>query len=376
MRIAVLTFHYCYNYGALLQAYATRRVLERFGHEVCFPDYVPPYFRQFVSSAREWKRNWGLRSGRFWSGLPITLRLKIEVAHRRKAFDRFRQEHLPRVSYASKDALAADVDSFGAFWVGSDQVWNMNWMESFDGFYFLDFIAEKSSCRRIGYAPCFGRKDQPPELLKRSLPLIQKFDMIGSRNDVTRDLVQERTGKSVEMVCDPTLLWDFSEFVQKQSSGDYILLYSLDKRLLPLGVELADFYKKHYNLKIIQLLAESPVSSSQVDERAYGADPADWVSLLYNAKFIVTDSFHACLFALKFNKKFVAYSSGWRKMRLADILAKAGMSERLVVDTVAGVDLEALTGDPDFSAFGVYSSEVVERSRNFIQHALASKASL
>lgn len=370
MRIGILTFHYCYNYGALLQAYASKRYLETLGVEVWFPDYLPDYFRKSISPFREWRRNWGVMSGQFWKMLPFTIRLKMESMSRRRVFEGFRKQHIPRISYAGKNDLACDVANYDGFWVGSDQVWNLNWMKSFDGFYYLDFIPSESNCRRIGYAPCFGRKDQPLKLLEQAVPLISKFDSIGARNAVTRDLVREKTGRDVTSVCDPTLLWDFKEFIQPNTDGDYILIYSLDKALFPLGGELVAYYKKFYNCKVIQLLSENAFTSPDVDRRACDAGPAEWVSLIYNAKFVVTDSFHACLFALKFQKKFAVYSSGWRKMRLVDILKRVQLENRLILDKVGGADLAALTENPDFTAFSSFVSKITVDSQDFIKNAL------
>ena len=42
MKIGILTFHYCNNFGAVLQAYALRECLSQMGHEVYFVDYKLP----------------------------------------------------------------------------------------------------------------------------------------------------------------------------------------------------------------------------------------------------------------------------------------------------------------------------------------------
>ena len=43
MKIGILTYHRANNYGACLQAIATRLVLEGMGHEVYYVDYWPDY---------------------------------------------------------------------------------------------------------------------------------------------------------------------------------------------------------------------------------------------------------------------------------------------------------------------------------------------
>lgn len=43
MKIGILTFYFCYNYGAMLQAFALKVFLTRMGHDVYFIDYKPQY---------------------------------------------------------------------------------------------------------------------------------------------------------------------------------------------------------------------------------------------------------------------------------------------------------------------------------------------
>ena len=42
MKIGIMTYHFCSNYGAVLQAYALKRFLEARGHHVEMVDYRPP----------------------------------------------------------------------------------------------------------------------------------------------------------------------------------------------------------------------------------------------------------------------------------------------------------------------------------------------
>ena len=39
MKIGILTFHNAYNYGAVLQAYATQEIVKSYGHEVEIINY-------------------------------------------------------------------------------------------------------------------------------------------------------------------------------------------------------------------------------------------------------------------------------------------------------------------------------------------------
>ena len=39
MKVGILTFHNAYNYGAVLQTYATQEIVKSYGHEVEIIDY-------------------------------------------------------------------------------------------------------------------------------------------------------------------------------------------------------------------------------------------------------------------------------------------------------------------------------------------------
>lgn len=373
-KAAILTFHFCYNYGAALQSYASRKVLEKFGFDVLFPNYIPVYFNSILSPTRELFNNWGFKSRRFdWRNLVTTVKLKLEERERRKAFDAFRRAYLPEhdVSSGAPSDMAHDFD---VFYVGSDQVWNSLWSSKsgFDGYYFLDFLPNDFPGRRIAYAACFGREDHPEEWLGHVIPLLRKFDAISVRNAMSRSVISNQVGESVQQVCDPTLLWNFDEFKRDQNDeGDYILVYSLHKADFPLGRRVIECIKNTYQLPVFQLLGEVPFTDDRlIDRRLYDADPQKWVELISNAKYVITDSFHASLFCLKFEKQFAVYSSGWKQLRIREVLERSGLRDRLVVDELDKGATRAITRDIDFAAFRGVLADEIDASLNFIAGSL------
>ena len=115
MRVAVLTFQFADNYGAMLQACALKHYLSALGAEVSFIDYTPEQERRFYSLNPFCGK--GLR-GILKKTLQITERPRIH-----KRFDEFRKEELGVPSGIAYDPerLARDFDLIVA---GSDQIWN------------------------------------------------------------------------------------------------------------------------------------------------------------------------------------------------------------------------------------------------------------
>ena len=139
-KIAVITYHRSYNYGAVLQAYATVKFFENQGFDVKIIDYYPQNLRGFgtyknsfndVSNAN---RNFLVRCILTLVKTPGYKKLK-------KAFDYFIDKELPLTdSFYSLEELKNNLIDFDIYCTGSDQVWNNYYTHNFDGAYFLDFV--------------------------------------------------------------------------------------------------------------------------------------------------------------------------------------------------------------------------------------------
>lgn len=58
-----------------------------------------------------------------------------------------------------------------------------------------------------------------------------------------------------------------------------------------------------------------------------------WLRGFYDAEFVVTDSFHACVFSILFNKPFIAIENEDRgTSRFTSLLSMFGLKDRLITD--------------------------------------------
>lgn len=56
-----------------------------------------------------------------------------------------------------------------------------------------------------------------------------------------------------------------------------------------------------------------------------------WLSLIYHADFVLTDSFHGTVFSILFHKPFIVFANEDRgKDRFTDLLTRMGLQERLI----------------------------------------------
>ena len=145
MKIATITCHNVYNYGASLQAYALQRYLSQEGHDVEIIDYKPYY----------------LNSRYNWRHIPAESRLypykdyvgtqciyfllknrKIyKTIGRKRKFDDFRQKFLTLTdnTYTSAEELRATPPQADLYIAGSDQIWNTACENGKDAAFYLDF---------------------------------------------------------------------------------------------------------------------------------------------------------------------------------------------------------------------------------------------
>ncbi|EWS66202.1 Polysaccharide pyruvyl transferase [Hydrogenophaga sp. T4] len=308
LRIGILTFHFSDNYGAALQAYALRRWFVEHGHEPRFIDYKPAHIERggqltLPTSPAKLKAN-----------LKTIYLTASSFANRhfgnrgqREKFTLFREHFLGIKNGSTLSDTYETLDaarSFDLIVAGSDQIWSPSQHFGFDPNYFLAF-AGNYRARKISYAASFGR-DQVSSSEEAQLPnLLQNFDAISVREASGIPLVERAIGCRPANVPDPTLLHNnYSELTDRASykhEDPYIFCYGLRS---PDNIrQTADLVSKQLKCPIL-----SPHNPHrrwiEIGNTVY-PDPSEWVSLMKNARFVVTNSFHGTVFALLFKKPFI-----------------------------------------------------------------------
>jgi hypothetical protein len=352
VKVGILTFHWVNNYGALLQAYALSRAVRKLGHSVRFINYVP------TGQGLSWWQGWGFRSG----GQIISRTLW------RLRFELFRKRYLPATRCCrSRLELEEIAEDFDAIIVGSDQVWNGHVYDGFDSAYYLDF-ADYQKYRLISYAACFGDPRQSEETFVKSGALLSRFNFLSVRNSMSAKMVKDLSGIEAEIVVDPTLLHDFSEFINfPANSQGYILVYYLSDKRMIIGQDVLRLVKKKLCLPVVVIGASKDMKG--VDRFDSSTGPLEWLRLFQGASFVCTDSFHGTIFSIKYRKPFVAWS-GFRPERIKDLLIRCELERRLV-DTSDEADIPGLLEDEiNFDEVSERLSPHIKRSLAFLKRSL------
>lgn len=328
MNIKVITRHAPSNYGSLLQALATQKVLERLGHNCEIIDYIrdDEHGMKAVTTALDGKKDW---NGGVLKKLAYVLMRYPEEKAAELKFLRMRKNLLNLTARCSSIAdlseLKADI-----FMTGSDQVWGPTLNGRYDSAYFLSFV---KGAPKIAYAASFGRTDYTSEILTKYKQLLLDYSCISVRENSAVDLLSQMGIKCVGQVLDPTLLLTDEEwwkYVNRDIIGEYVLVYQLHN-----NPELDDYAFKFSRYVGLPLYRVSPTFHQfrRGGKFVYLPNLGEFLSYIKNCTFIITDSFHGTAMALNFNRQFVEILPNNKTgSRNQSILKLTGCEDRIVRD--------------------------------------------
>ena len=332
MKIGILTVPFNNNYGGFLQAFALKRVLECMGHKV-----------MIINRRRNRTRTLRSRIGDLLRGLHF---LEDKQKKLNKYTNQFQKKYLfpyTKKYYSSQELRKCVKYKFDAVIVGSDQVWRYwyfkNWIDDF----FCNFL-EGTNIPHISYAASMGtdEMDYPQDKIERCSNLLKDFKAISVREESSVKLLREYFGvENVQVVLDPTFLLDKQAYVDlfkdkyTKSERPYIFTYILDdSEEIKQSIEE---FSRQKNMPVVNIKAQTGV----INELDVIEPVEKWLSAIYYADYVITDSFHGTVFSLIFNKQFVVYGNIQRGMsRMQDLLGRLELTDRLLSsDDAAGEKL-------------------------------------
>ena len=327
MRIGILTLPLHTNYGGILQAYALQTVLERMGHEVCLIEktpylHLPAWKAPLVYGKRVLKNMIGRPCPIFYEQ-QVNRKIRYENPIIRQNTDKFINKYIKR--RIVNDFSEIKEKDFDAIVVGSDQIWRPKYFHQIEHAY-LDFT-KGWNIIRIVYAASFGTDtwEYSMEQERRCAALIKKFNAVSVREDSAVGLCKDHFDIDAIQLLDPTMLL---------SPNDYIKLFeaaAIDRSQGTLLCYLLDDSKEKSVIvdKVANSKALVPfrVNSKVEDKTASLSERVQpsieqWLRGFYDAEFVVTDSFHACVFSILFNKPFVVVRNEDRGLSRFDSLLR------------------------------------------------------
>ena len=351
MRTGIITFHFPYNCGAVLQCAALQTVLEELGADVSVINYRPRYhtvryavckdpFSFFRSAVKEAppgtgparKLYLGLRSfGRTvlsWGISPARL-------PQRRKFAAFLEKYIRETAeFPDLASLKKGCGGYGLLIAGSDQLWAAQLTEMrFDPAYFLKFAGPKA--RKITYA--VGANFTPcPDAEQRLPGLLSGLSVISLRESrFLEDVRRAAPGTPLRLDPDPTLLLrpeDYERFLPARipERDPFILTYCMPNETQRTVYEAARLLSRQSGLKVIDVSGNPAPGNLMIrDHRTVGPDEFLWY--VKHARFVLTNSFHGTVFSVIFQKSFCTVPHLRTGNRASELLDRLGLSGRAAV---------------------------------------------
>lgn len=320
MRIAILTLPLHVNFGGILQCYALQTVLERMGHEVSVlnTDFVNVDYKTRIGLfiKRLVKTCIGKES-KFYGW-------KTEREITQKYTQVFIRKHIHLLNV--QDLSLLKEDDFDAIVVGSDQIWRPMYYQPIANAY-LKFAKDWTSIKRIAYATSFGtdKWEYTHEETQECASLVKLFDAVSVRENSAVDLCRKYLEVEAVQVLDPTLLLSKEDYLKlidqsKLKKNEGVFAYFLD--VTSSKMDLANRIAKERGLKLYQFNNPNVDCLSLHFEKRIQQPIEEWIAGFRDASFVVTDSFHGCVFSIIFNKPFVVIGNEERGIaRLKSLLS-------------------------------------------------------
>lgn len=310
VKIGIMTFHWAVNHGALLQTYALQKALSDLIPEshVVVVDYKPARYDLSLKKAIRCRN-------------PKMILRNLRDLKKEKLLAPFRDGLAKTQRYYSVEQLMQEPPNSDIFVAGSDQIWNAFYTMSGEGkptaAYYLPFAPEAT---HISYAASFGTTTLKPEMAKYILPYLQKLDAISVREQ-TGKAILEQMGIPCQVVCDPSALIGqdaYCSLAQPAFSGKYTAKYFL-RGESPRAMEAIRSFKKRDRVYDVSLL---PMEK--------------WLGGIRGAEFLLTNSFHGMMVALKLHVPFAVFLTEGNLSGMNDrfytLLNMLELSNRIVSD--------------------------------------------
>ena len=331
--IALITFHAAYNYGSMLQAYATQETVNRLGGNCAIINYRMKEQKDYYALLRS---KYGLTT------LAKDIVLIPFMRKRKLAADRYEDFINNKLNVTEEFSEPEDIgriwDEYEITISGSDQIWNKHAfeLEHNDWKYMYPYLLKGFQGKKVSYASSIGgMSDSELEMI---IPYLNQFDSISVREDKIKSKLEKVLNTKIHSVLDPTFLLSSSEWInnlslKKKEQEPYILYYSLRgyKLAIPRLKVLKELARqKKCKIKVITPSFYIPYFDSHF-EYLFDLGPIEFLEELYNASMVVSESYHGTILAINFNKDvYSIVGKVGAEYRKSELLKKLGMEDRII----------------------------------------------
>lgn len=319
MKIGILTYHFPYNFGANLQAFASSQFIQSLGHDVKIIHYSPVEMIE-INRKKVPKEQWNAHENFINKYIPLTARC----------------DDTKRIEQVLLN------EDFDGIIVGADAVWRYpaDYLEI--PLYFMQWLFESDKIKKIPVASMSvahmgkGFLHLDKDLRRQIRNAIDNFTYITVRDKWTQHVVNKHLfngqNKVVHLNPDPVFVMD--EFIKDEWNANNLIPANSKFILLSLpnnnnrSKSWLTRFRKHANKQGF-LIGELPlpdgVSGLDFDFTVpYPIDPIQWYLWLKHASGFVGLRFHAVVSCITAGTPFYSIDSYGSSALFVRVLNKAG----------------------------------------------------
>ncbi|QZT63660.1 polysaccharide pyruvyl transferase family protein [Mycolicibacterium austroafricanum] len=328
------------NYGGMLQAWALQQVLNDLGYFSAV-DTSRSDISTLKLDSRYLAMNLAMRI------LPAQLvprrfHRKIALQASEALAMNFSRNNIVTVRLYSwrRQPRSRVVGRYDAFIVGSDQVWRPGMADVPS--YLMDFLSDRDSRERIAYAASFG-SDNPAgydeSMIQYTRPLANRMTAISVREKSGVDLCASFWGVEAVRLPDPTLLLRKERYlalafsdVSNDRPGDDLVSYILDPTIDTDQIVKRAAAVIGRDPSILLPSVPDSISEFRANRKKYMRPTTEkWLQAFANSRYVITDSFHGCVFSIIFERPFLVIPNHARGFtRFDSLLDVYGLRNRMV----------------------------------------------
>lgn len=204
---------------------------------------------------------------------------------------------------------------------------------------------------------------------KISMPVMYGELLIGRTALITGvEICNDLKIENTTCVLDPTLLLTGDEWrkisTKKRIDENYILVYNLNRN------KKIDKYAKNLSKKTglkIKYLSYQLHEFYKKGRMYCNPQIEEFLDLIDNAKYVISDSFHATASSLNFNKEFIIVYPGKYSTRLQNVLKMLNLENRVAKDEN---DMSVINNEIDFSKINSIINEERKKSIKWLKDCL------
>lgn len=312
------------NYGSALQSWALHQAVKAIpGFSPVLVDYCPETLKD-MNPLQPMTKMWDAESRRM---------CELSLPDIRENYRKFECFYTERFERTKKKYTAANFDSvvsderLDGFLCGSDTIFCMDEF-GFDDGYYANFPSMRGNA--VAYAASFGDPTLSEEALGILEKRLQNFRFLGLREAHLLPYVRAHCTVPVQRVLDPTLLFSAEKYDELAASErlepeQYLLYYS--RRRNPEMERYAETLAAKNGWKLAEISLRYD-NAGKGHRMLYRAGVEEFLSLVKNAEYVVTNSYHGMIFAVQYQKPFAVFHREQCCNKITELLRLLGLSDR------------------------------------------------